>query len=165
MSSGRKWLSHPRLSLATAAVWLLANNSLDPGHLLLAGALGLLIPRLTREFWPDAPTLRRPGVALRLFLVFSFDVVVANLRVARLVLGRNDRLRPAFLEVPLDIEDAFGTAILASMITLTPGTLSAYLRERSSILVVHALDVEDPAAAIAEIKERYETPLRKALGC
>lgn len=161
----RKWLSHPLLSLAVAATWLLANNSLDPGHVILAAVLGLLIPRVTREFWPDAPRVKRPGVALRLFAVFAYDVLVANVRVAILVLGPNARLRPAFLEVPLDLEDSFGIAILASMITLTPGTLSAHLRERDGTLIVHALDVGDQAAAIEEIKTRYEAPLREVLGC
>lgn len=161
----RKWLSHPLLSLALAVIWLLANNSLDPGHIILAAVLGLSIPRVTREFWPDAPRVKRPGVAVRLFAVFAYDVLVANVRVAILVLGPNARLRPAFLEVPLDLEDSFGIAILASMITLTPGTLSAHLRESDGTLIVHALDVGDQAAAIEEIKTRYEAPLRKVLGC
>jgi multicomponent K+:H+ antiporter subunit E len=160
-----RWFGHPWLSLIAAAVWLLANNSLAPGHLLLAAALGLIIPGLTHSFWPDAPSLKRLLPALGLFFVFSYDVVVANLRVARLVLGRNDRLRPAFLEVPVDIEDAFGVAILASMMTLTPGTITAYFREKRRVLVVHALDVDDEAAAIAQIKRRYEQPLREVLGC
>jgi len=160
-----RWLARPGLSLVVAGVWLLANNSLAPGHLVLAAVLGVLIPGLTYSFWPDAPSLKRPLPALRLLLVFCYDVIVANLRVARLVLGPNRRLRPAFLEVPVDIEDAFGVAILASMITLTPGTLTAYVRESQRILVVHALDVDDEAAAIAEIKQRYERPLREALGC
>jgi len=163
--SERKWLSHPLLSLAVAGIWLLANNTLYPGHIILAVVLGLVIPRLTREFWPDAPRLARPGVALRLFAVFVYDVLVANVRVALLVIGPNARLRPAFLEVPLDIEDSFGIALLASMITLTPGTLSAYLRESDGTLIVHALDVGDQAEAIEEIKTRYEAPLREALGC
>ena len=161
----KRWFGRPGLSLTVAVVWLLANNSLDPGHIVLAVLLGLLIPALTHAFWPDAPGLKRPLPALRLLFVFTWDIVVANLRVARLVLGKNDRLRPAFLEVPLDIEDSFAVAILASMITLTPGTLTAFVRERGPVLVVHALDVDDEAAAIAEIKLRYERPLKEALGC
>ncbi|MEM1023551.1 MAG: Na+/H+ antiporter subunit E [Myxococcota bacterium] len=160
-----RWFGRPWLSLVVAGTWLLANNSAAPGHLVLAALLGLLLPGLTYAFWPDAPSLRRPIPALRLMIVFAYDVLIANLRVARLVLGPNDRLRPAFLEVPIEIEDAFGVAVLASMITLTPGTLTVYFRESSSVLVVHALDVDDETAAIAEIKRRYESPLRKALGC
>lgn len=161
----RKWLGHPGLSVVIFATWLLANDSVYLGHVILAAVFALVLPRLTAEFWPDAPRIRRPGLALRLFAVFAYDVVIANFRVAILVIGPNARLRPAFLEVPLDLEDSFGVAILASMITLTPGTLSAHVRESERILVVHALDVDDEAAAIAEIKQRYEAPLREVLGC
>ncbi len=165
MSARPGWFGSPVMSVVIFATWLLANDSVDPGHILLALLFGLTLPRLTSEFWPDAPSLVRPGLAFKLFLVFAYDIVVANFRVAVLVLGSNDRLRPAFLEIPLDLEDPFGIAILASMITLTPGTLSAHVREGERILVVHAIDAEDEAAAIAEIKQRYEAPLREVLGC
>lgn len=165
MSGDAGLLSRPALSATIAATWLLANNSVDPGHVILAVVFGLVLPRITRPFWPNAPRLRSPGVALKLLGVFMYDIIVANFRVAALVLGPNDKLRPAFLEVPLDIEDSFGIALLASMLTLTPGTVSAHVREGERVLLVHALDVGNDEEAIAEIKERYEAPLRKALGC
>lgn len=163
----RKWLGHPGLSVVIFGTWLLANDSLDLGHVILAVLFALVLPRLTAEFWEDAPRIHRPGVALRLFFVFAYDVVIANFRVAVLVLGPNARLRPAFIEVPLDLEDPFGIAVLATMITLTPGTLSAHMRERDKLLVIHVLDVDvgDEEALIAEIKQRYERPLREVLGC
>ena len=40
-----------------------------------------------------------------------------------------------------------------------------FVREDDGTLIVHALDVDDQAAAIEEIKTRYEAPLREALGC
>jgi multicomponent K+:H+ antiporter subunit E len=159
------WLPHPVLSTFCGVVWLLANNSLDPGHVILAVVLGVGMPLLTHEFWPTAPRIRRPMVAVRLFLVFAYDVVVANFNVARLVLGPNDRLRSAFLLIPLDLEDRFGIAILASMITLTPGTVSCNVSRDHKMLVVHALDAADMAVAVSEIKQRYEAPLREILGC
>ncbi len=158
-------LPRPLLSAIVAATWLLANNSLSIGHVLLAVASGVALPRLTLEFWPDAPRLRRPTVALRLLMVFAYDVVIANFHVAGLVLGPNDRLRPAFVSVPLDLRDEFGVALLASMVTLTPGTVSVDLDEESWTLLVHALDTDDPVAVAELIKRRYEQPLREALGC
>ncbi len=163
--SGRRWIPSPRLSLVVAGAWLIAQNSVDPGHVILAVVLGVTIPILTRPFLLDTPSLARPGRALRLLAVFAWDVVVANFRVAALVLGPNARLRPAFVEVPLDIEDEFAIAVLASMITLTPGTLSMLFRKEDGVLVVHVLDVDDPDETVNEIKQRYEAPLKEALGC
>jgi multicomponent K+:H+ antiporter subunit E len=165
MNERSRWLPHPGLSVTIAVIWLVANDTVYVGHVVLAVLFGIAIPRVTREFWPDAPRLARPGVAARLFVVFCYDVIIANFRVAILVLGPNARLRPAFLEIPLDIEDAFGISLLASMITLTPGTLSAHVRENDRVLVVHALDVQNADEEIELIKRRYEAPLREALGC
>lgn len=148
-----------------AVTWLLANNTLYIGHLILAVFLGVALPRLTVHFWPDAPSLRRPGVALRLLAVFAYDIVIANFHVARLVLGPNGKLRPAFLEVPLDLDNDFAISLLASMITLTPGTVTIDYDPERSIIHVHALDADDPAAMVVEIKQRYEAPLKEALGC
>lgn len=158
-------LPHPLLSLMVAVTWLLANNTLYVGHLILAVFLGLALPRLTVHFWPDAPTLRRPGVALRLLAVFAYDIVVANFQVARLVLGPNENLHAAFLEIPIDLDNDFAISLLASMITLTPGTVTVDYDPERSIIRVHALDTEDPDAMVEEIKQRYETPLKEALGC
>lgn len=158
-------LPHPILSLMVAVTWLLANNTLYVGHLILAVFLGIVLPRLTVHFWPDAPTLHRPGVALRLLAVFAYDIVVANFHVARLVLGPNGKLRPAFLEIPLDLDSDFAISLLASMITLTPGTVTVDYDPERSVIHVHALDTDDPDAMVKEIKQRYETPLKEALGC
>ncbi len=162
---GSGLLPRPLLSALVCVTWLLAHNTVYLGHVLLAIVLGIALPRLTLAFWPDAPRLRRPGLALRLLAVFAYDIVVANFHVARLVLGPNDRLRPVFLHVPLDLDDEFGVALLASMVTLTPGTVSVDLDEDASMLVVHALDAEDPQAMVDVIKRRYEEPLKQVLGC
>ncbi len=164
-TQGPGLLPHPLLSVLVAATWLLAQNSLYIGHIMLAVGLGITLPRLTHGFWPGAPRLRRPAVALRLLAVFGYDILVANFHVARLVLGPNDRLRPGFIEVPLDLQDDFGIALLASMVTLTPGTVSVDLDDEHRTLLVHALDIDDAAAMVALIKSRYEKPLKEALGC
>jgi multicomponent K+:H+ antiporter subunit E len=50
-------------------------------------------------------------------------------------------------------------ASLASIITMTPGTLSVDLSPDRRHLLVHALHLDDPAALIASVKTRYEQPL------
>jgi multicomponent K+:H+ antiporter subunit E len=89
------------------------------------------------------------------------DIVVANLRVARLVLGPRSALRPRFVRIPLDITHPRGVNLLAAIITLTPGTVSADLGEDRRTLLVHGLAVPDERAVIAAIKARYEVPLRE----
>lgn len=156
-----KLLPHPLLSLALALIWLLLNNSVAPGQLVLGLLLGWLIPLFTRAFWPDRVRIRRPVVLLRLVGVLLYDIVLANLAVARRILGDPDRLAPAFIEVPLDLEGDLAISLLANTICLTPGTVSARLAADRRSLLVHALDAPEPAATRAQIKARYEAPIKE----
>jgi multicomponent K+:H+ antiporter subunit E len=85
--------------------------------------------------------------------------------VARRVVGPLDRLKPAFVEVPLDLRNPFVATILASIVSLTPGTVSIDVDQQRWVLSLHALDAPDPAALIREIKQRYEVPLKEIFAC
>ncbi|KAA2285036.1 Na+/H+ antiporter subunit E [Arenimonas fontis] len=155
----RRWLPSPPLSLTICVFWLLMMDSITVGNVLLAAALGLVIPpwaaRLDREF---ARIGRLRPVPL-LLLVLAKDIVLSNIEVARRVLGREDRIRPAFVWYPLDIANIHGITALASFITLTPGTVSAALSHDRKYLLIHVFNLQDEAALVAQIKRRYERPL------
>jgi multicomponent K+:H+ antiporter subunit E len=161
----KRWLPHPLLTPVLAIVWLLLNNSLEPGQILLGLLLGWAIPRFTLAFWPERVRLQAPRAALRFASVFLHDVVIANLAVARLILAGPQALRPCFVEVPLDLTNDLAISLLANTICLTPGTVSARLSADRRSLLVHALDCTDPAALVAEIKQRFEVPLKEMLEC
>lgn len=154
-------LPHPLLSLVLLVCWLLLNNSLSTGHLLLGALLGWLLPLFTRRFWPERVSIRRLPVLLRFVFTVLWDILVANLLVARLMLGPTGRLRPAFVVVPLDLDNDLTISLLANTISLTPGTVSARLYREDRILVVHALDVEDVSELVRFIKARYEAPIKE----
>ncbi|MDC6169935.1 MULTISPECIES: Na+/H+ antiporter subunit E [unclassified Roseateles] len=155
----KKWLSHPLLSLLLAAVWLLLQQSLALPQLITAALLGLLLPRLLLGFLGPALRLRKPGLALRLVFIVLWDIVMSNLVVARLVLSPAARPQPAWVPVPLALRQPGAISLMASIITMTPGTVSCVVDEERHEILVHALDCSDPLALAAEIKSRYERPL------
>ncbi|MGE8497715.1 MAG: Na+/H+ antiporter subunit E [Pseudomonas sp.] len=161
----KRWLPHPTLTVLLILLWLLLVNTINPGQLLMGAFLGWLIPLVTRNFLLDVPPVRKP-LALCLFMgrVF-YDIVVANVHVAKLVLGPPHRLRPAFVEVPMAIENNFVLAVLTSILSLTPGTVSAGLSADHKMLLLHGLDIPDGDALIAELKSRYEAPLMEIFQC
>ena len=154
-------LPHPLFTPVLAAVWLLLNNSLHPGHILLGTLLGWLIPLFTLRFWPETVTIHRPLLLLRFTLVVLHDIVLANMVVALRILGRPQNLRPTLLEVPLDLRSDLAISLLANTICLTPGTVSARLSADRRTLLVHALDAADADEVRAQIKARYEAPLKE----
>jgi len=160
----RFWPS-PLLSLVMWCLWLLLANDFSAGQMVLGVFFAWLIPVLTQPFWLSRPRIRKPWKLLSFLLLVHRDIVVANLAVAKLVLGSPSRLRPAFVEVPLDIRDDFVITMLASVVSLTPGTVSADVSQDRSVLLVHGLDVADIPEMIATIKQRYEAPLKEIFGC
>lgn len=154
-------LPHPLLTPTLAGIWLLLNNSIAPGQILLGVLLGWLIPLFTLRFWPEAIRIRHPWRLVRFLGVVLFDIFTANLVVAMRILGRPESLRPAFIELPLDLRSDLAISLLANTICLTPGTVSAQLSPDRRTLLVHALDAPDPEEIIAAIKSRYEAPLKE----
>lgn len=165
MMAGGKWLPHPILSLALAALWLLLNNTAAPGHVLLGVVLGLALPLVIRRFWSGRMTVHRPAALFRLLPVVLVDIVTANLAVAALILNPVRTPQPRFLRFPLELEDRYAIALLAGIITLSPGTVSAELSPDRRYLLIHGLNIPDEQAAVAHIKARYEAPLKEAFGC
>jgi len=155
----RRVFPSPSLSVMVTGFWVLMSDSFTLGQILLGMVLGVVVPlfaaRLDREF-ARIGTLRPLP---RLVCVTLWDILMSNIRVAIQVLGPERRIHPGFIWLPLDIANIHGIAALTSMITLTPGTVSAALSDDRRYLLVHVLHLEDPEALIREIKSRYEAPL------
>ena len=161
----RRWLAHPWLTGMILAGWLLLQGSLAPVHWLWGLLLGLLLPWIVHDYI-DLPTARLrslrtiPVLALRVL----WDIVRANLTVARLVLDPRRTPAPAWVRVEHALEDPRAVMLLAAIITMTPGTVSCVVDEQRRSILVHALDAPDAAAVAAEIRERYELPLKEIFG-
>ena len=153
---------HPHLTLLIAVVWILLANDVTPATVALGAALGVAIPLATRVYWPDRPRVRAPLTILEYALIVLWDIIVANVQVAYLILfRRGDSLRSRFVAVPLDVRTPQAITVLAGTITMTPGTVSADLSADGRALLVHCLETGDPAATVAAIKTRYETRLQR----
>ncbi len=161
----RRLLPHPLLSLVLLGVWLALNNTVALAHLVLGAVLAVGIPWAVTHLCDGRwPTLRRPDVMLRLGLAVLYDIVASNVEVARRVLGPSAAIRPGFIEVPLELTDDWAITLLAGIITMTPGTLTADVAVDRSHLLVHALHIDDADVLVASIKSRYETPLKEIFG-
>lgn len=158
----RRVVPNPVLTLVLTAVWLLLLNAFSVGALIFGLILGLLVPLFTRRFWPNAPRVRRPLKIVTYCLVVMWDIVVANVQVAYLILfRRNEQLRPVFISIPLEVRAPEAIAVLAGTITMTPGTVSSDLSADNKSLLVHCLDTGDPQGTVDGIKQRYEARLKE----
>lgn len=159
------WLPRPLLSAFLVVLWLFLVNSFTLAQLLLGLGLGWLIPLATHPFMPSQPQVHKPLLMLRYLLVFLGDILSSNWQVARLLLGKVSRLQPGFFYYPVELDNDYAITLLASTISLTPGTVSAHYDADKKRLLVHALHLEDDQAQILQIKNRYEKVLMEIFQC
>ena len=155
-------LPHPFLTLLLAVVWVLLQNNVSAGMVVFGIILGIIIPWGTSAWWPDTPTGFRLGKMMTYSIMVMWDILVANVQVAWIVLSvPNAQLKPAWIVIPLDLRQPEAITVLAGTITLTPGTVSADLSDAGHSLLVHVLHTDDPDGVRDEIKTRYEARLKE----
>ncbi|MFK7881558.1 Na+/H+ antiporter subunit E [Roseobacter sp.] len=161
MIKAYRWLlPHPLISLLLAVVWTILQNDISTGMVVFGLILGVIIPWGTSVWWPDTPQGFHMGRMITYSLIVMWDIMVANVQVAWIVLTRpNSKLRPAWIVVPLKLQQPEAITVLAGTITLTPGTVSADLSSEGHSLLVHVLDTDDPDAVRDDIIHRYERRL------
>jgi multicomponent K+:H+ antiporter subunit E len=155
------WLiPHPLLTLILTITWVLLQNEVSAGMIVFGFILGILIPWGTSIWWPDTPKSFRILRMIRYSFVVIWDIIVANIQVAWIVLTvPANKLRPAWIVVPLRLRQPEAITMLAGTITLTPGTVSADLSDQGSCLLVHVLHTDDPDGVRDDIINRYEARL------
>jgi multicomponent K+:H+ antiporter subunit E len=155
-------LPHPLLTLTLIVVWQMLVNYVSLGTLVFGTILGIVIPLLTAPYWPDRPRLKNPAMIIEFILVVLWDIVVANVVVAKTILFTSkSNMHPAWVTIPLDLRSPEAITVLAGTITMTPGTVSSDVAADGRSLLVHCLNAADPDAVRDEIKHRYERRLKE----
>jgi multicomponent K+:H+ antiporter subunit E len=149
------------ITLILVVLWLLLNNTFALGDILTGIVVAVLLMLAAAQLRPVRPRLRHLYLFIPLVAHVLVDIVRSNIGVARIVLGLvgNHKVRSGFIDIPLDLHDPHGLAILAAIITSTPGTAWADLSADGNTLTLHVLDLKDEAEWIRMIKQRYEAPL------
>ncbi|HLT28536.1 MAG TPA: Na+/H+ antiporter subunit E [Myxococcaceae bacterium] len=155
-------LPSPLLSASIFVMWLLLNEPVTPGTVLIALVVGLVAPKVTLELRPTPVRIRRPLSILRLMGKVTVDLLASNLHVARVVLfKRGENVESGFVHVPLEIRDPNALALLAMIVNATPGTAWAEVSFDRTQLLVHMVEASEEATVVSNIKNRYEHHLKE----
>ncbi|MDP3173325.1 MAG: Na+/H+ antiporter subunit E [Phenylobacterium sp.] len=158
----KRLLPYPAMSAFILGAWLLLNQSVAPGHLILGAILAVALSALMRPL--DLPPVRVRNHRLILVLAarVAWDVLRSNIAVFRIILsGGHRKITSGFVQVPLELSNGYGLAVLACIITSTPGTIWMSYDDKERVLLIHVFDLVDEAIWISTVTERYERPLRE----
>lgn len=151
-------LPFPLLSAGLLGLWLLLNQTLSLGQILLGSVLALAGGLAFAALQPRKTRVRQVGAILRLSALVLADITRSNIAVGRIVLGLGGpKRRSGFVNIPLELREPYALAALACIITATPGTL--WVNFDAGVLTIHVLDLIDDSDWIRTIKTRYERQL------
>ncbi|MBS0003329.1 MAG: Na+/H+ antiporter subunit E [Thioalkalivibrio sp.] len=150
------WRYIASLALLLASTWLLFSGMWSHPILLPLGALSVvfsiwlshrlgILDRTTRP-------LRILLASLRYWPWLFGQIVQSSVQVARHVLSPRLDINPRIVRLPITQQTDLGRAMLANSITLTPGTVSIYVRKGE--IWFYALDAESAQATVSGEMDR-----------
>lgn len=156
----KRRLAHPLLVAMLLLAWLVLQQSLAVGTIVVGLLIALGLSRLWTRL--DAPRVRvrHVGKLLVLCVRVFVDIIASNWAVARLIVTRRKHAS-AFVAIELDVDQPAALAVLACIITATPGTIWVSHDSNLRRLTIHVLDIAARKQLVHNIKQRYEPPLRE----
>jgi multicomponent K+:H+ antiporter subunit E len=150
---------YPLLVTSLIVMWLLL-TSFSLGQFIVGTAVSLAAAQGMAALHPAKPIIRRWSLLPMLVAIVLYDIVRSNIAVAWLILreGSNGHVS-AFITFPLELRSPVGLAVLALIVTATPGTAWVDYNSARGTLLLHVLDVVDESAWLRLIKTRYENLL------
>jgi multicomponent K+:H+ antiporter subunit E len=158
-----RFLPHPLLTAILILMWLLLTR-FSLGHLVLGSVIAVLAGLALAQIEPEAPRIRSWSALFRLVVIVSADIVRSNWAVARLMLtnGRHGARTSAFVVIPLRLRNPVPLALLAGILTATPGTAWLEHDREAGTLLLHVFDMVDEEEWRVLIRDRYEALLMEA---
>lgn len=149
------------LNLLLALAWVALTGQLTPLNFGFGFAVGYLLLWLARRAAGESTYFKKVWLVIRFAGYFIWQLVLANLRVTYEILTPAHTMRPAVVAVPLDVTRPAAVALLANLITLTPGTLSLDVPPNGRMLYVHAMHVQEADLFRQEIKDGFERYIKE----
>jgi multicomponent Na+:H+ antiporter subunit E len=143
-------------NILLALAWMALSGSFTMGGFFTGFLFGFFVLWIGRRDRNTAVYREKLFAVGGFVLFFLREMVVANLRVAHDVLTPRHHMTPGIVAVPLELTSDLQITLLASLITLTPGTLSLHIADDRRTLYVHAMYIDDPEELVREIKEGFE---------
>ena len=152
----KRLLPYPVLAALLLLMWLVLQQSIGLGQILLGGAVAVAAALAAAPILPERVSFRRPLSLLQLVVVAGIDIIRSNIAVLLILINPRAEPSAGFIKMELQLTNQFGLAVLACLLTATPG--SAWLEydgERNTVLI-HVLDLIDKDAWVATVRHRYE---------
>jgi len=152
----KRWLPYPLLAACLFLMWLLLTQSFSPGQIVLGAAVTFLATGAMAKLRRSPAPIRAWRKVARLAAIVLVDVIRSNLAVTRICLSPRPARHAQFIRLTLELRDQQALAVLALIITATPGTAWVQFNRTDGTLIIHVFDLVDEEAWVRLLKTRYE---------
>jgi multicomponent Na+:H+ antiporter subunit E len=142
-------------NILLALVWAAATGSFTEGNLVAGFVLGYLILLFSQPAIGEARYFSKSRQIISFFAFFVWEVVLSNFRMAYDVLNPA-HTQPGIIAVALEPQSDTEISVLATLLTLTPGTLTVDVSPDRRVMYVHAMSVDDRDTLERKIKQDFE---------
>lgn len=122
--------------------WLVISQNSDLQHILVGGILAFF----TVWFWhdlgprlPSMPSIRKLPSLGRFLLLLVGYIISSNIAVAKVLIFSDPPASPVFMVMNPNVKSNWGRVLLATCITITPGTVTIDVDPETGQFIVHAL--------------------------
>lgn len=152
----KRWLPFPLLAASLFVMWLLLTQSFSAGQIILGAVVALLAAASMSVLRRRSSRIRSWSKLSKLAAIVVADVARSNIAVAKIVLSPKSQRNSSFIRLQLQLRDQQALAILALILTATPGTAWVQFDRSDGTLLIHVFDLVDEGAWIDLLKTRYE---------
>lgn len=144
------------INITLAFMWVLIVSDLSLGSLFWGYLIGIIPIYIIRRFLPGRFYLIRVYYIIKLIVVFTRELIIANYELSKIVLSPKIDIHPGFFAYPCELEEEWEIALISALISLTPGTLIVAISDDYSTIYIHGINALDVDKEIAQIKNSFE---------
>lgn len=152
------------LHLFLLGMWLTLTDEVSFQNVVIGLAVGAVVTSIVGGAFAHGGYLQRGRGLLRFLGYFVRILIQANLQVMWEIITPGFTMTPRIIRYDIAGLTPVQITVLASMITLTPGTLTADVDEDGRYLFIHCMYAGDRDAAVRQIDELRGRLLREVFG-
>lgn len=147
---------YPMLTAALLVMWILMNG-LTPAQLVLGSIIAFGASFAMVPLEPSKPKVRNWRKIPVLLWLVVVDIAKSNIIVAKsIIAGTPDNRQSGFAAIPLELRDPTALALLACIVTSSPGTAWLEYDSAGQTMLMHILDMNEEQSAVDMVKKQYE---------
>ncbi|TDQ38024.1 Na+/H+ antiporter subunit E [Aureibacillus halotolerans] len=144
------------ITVIIAVLWMFLQETYTMQTFVVGIIFAVVLLVMLRRFVPGRLYFITIWRFLKLVLVFSKELLIANWDVVKAVYSPRMNTKPGIFRVHTELRSKWQITLLANLISLTPGTLSLVVSDDRTVLYIHAMDIHSTEESAHNIKNTFE---------